>query len=399
MEQICCRGRVTIAASAEGLGPVPEKVQILGLLSRTVYCPMTGADMLMKLFSPDNLFSMSALAQFWRGLGVLGLPRADLRMFLKYLALARVAGFDRYDIVHAHHEISAYEFLPLAKALNIPVVLTFHGKPPPNVAELSQQKRQMLYDFVSHVQVNTQFAAQQVIALGCSPEKIRILPQGTDLQGFPFCPRPPADSQQPLVILTVARVQSDKGHKYAIEAVARLVKTGHRIEYRIVGAGPEEDALRNQIKMLGMESSIKMLGPLPDIQLFDEYRHAHVFILPSLRDLEGKHEETQGVVIQEAQASGKIVIATITGGVPECVDNGVSAFLVEDRNAAAFEKAILDILHKPEQWQQWQGKARQWVETRYDINVIGEKQWELYQKAIADKKSRVPLTPMLGGTH
>lgn len=386
VEQICNRGRVTIAASADGGGAIAEKVFALGLLEQTVYCPTTGNGLIKQLFNPGKFFKMLQQAAFWRGLGVLGVPPLDVRKLLKYIALARVAGRDRYDIMHAHHEISAFEFLPLARALNMPLILTFHGKPPPGVAELAMPKRKELYAFVSLVQVNTQFAAQQVIELGCAPEKIRILPQGTDLKEFPFCPRPPLENRQPLVILTVARVQADKGHRYAIEAVARLINAGHPIEYRIAGSGPEAQALQSQINALGMEAYITLLGPIPRAQLLDEYRNAHVFILPSLRDLEGKHEETQGVVIQEAQASGKIVIATRVGGVPECVDDGVSAFLVEDRSADAFEKAILDILRQPEKWQDWQEKARLWVETRYDINVIGEKQWTLYQEAITENK-------------
>lgn len=382
VEQICRRGRATIAAGAPGLGPIPQKVVALGLLGRTIYCPMTGGSLVKSLFSKDILFNVVVQAQFWRGLSLLRTPLSNIPTLLKHLALARVAGFDQYDIIHAHHEISAYEFLPVAKALNIPMVLTFHGKPPPGVAELSMLKRGILYKAVAHVQVNTQFAAAQVIDLGCPSEKIRILPQGIDLAHFPYSPLPPIGSEELLTVLTVARVQRDKGHQYAIDAIANLVRAGHRVEYRIVGGGPEEQSLRDQIKALGMERSIKMLGPLSDCQLAEEYRSAHVFILPSLRDLEGKHEETQGVVIQEAQASGKIVIATITGGVPECVDNGVSAFLVPDRSAPAFEAAILNILKQPSLWQKWQEQGRQWVEKHFDINVIGEKQWQLYLQAI-----------------
>lgn len=382
VEQICRRGRVTIAAGAPGLGPIPQKVLALDLMPHTVYCPMTGGSLIKSLFATDNFFNLAVQAQFWRGMNLLGFPIANISKLLKHFALARVAGFSNYDIIHAHHEISAYEFLPLARALNIPMILTFHGKPPPSVAELSMAKREILYSFVAHVQVNTEFAAAQVIDLGCPIEKIRILPQGSDLDTFPFNPLPPVEGDQSLIILTVARVQRDKGHQFSIEAVANLVKAGCRIEYRIVGAGPEEEYLRQQIKTLGMEGSIKMLGPLSDTQLAEEYKKAHVFILPSLRDLEGKHEETQGVVIQEAQASGKIVIATNTGGIPECVDDGVSAFLVPDRSASAFEGAILKILKQPHLWKEWQEKARQWVEKHFDINVIGDKQWQLYLQAI-----------------
>lgn len=115
VEQICNRGRVTIAASADGGGAIAEKVFALGLLEQTVYCPTTGNGLIKQLFNPGNFFKMLQQATFWRGLGVLGVPPLDVRKLLKYIALARVAGRDRYDIMHAHHEISAFEFLPLSR--------------------------------------------------------------------------------------------------------------------------------------------------------------------------------------------------------------------------------------------------------------------------------------------
>ena len=146
--------------------------------------------------------------------------------------------------------------------------------------------------------------------------------------------------------------------------------------------GPERKTLEEQIRQLKLENTIEIIGEASDEQLLNEYQRAHLFILPSIKDRDGYHEETQGVVIQEAQASGTIVIATQTGGIPECVDDGRSAFLVPDRDANAIADVIQTVISQPEQWDAWRRAARNWVEQNFATEVVGQKTWQLYQRLI-----------------
>ena len=99
---------------------------------------------------------------------------------------------------------------------------------------------------------------------------------------------------------------------------------------------------------------------------------------PSVRSQDGYHEETQGVVLQEAQACGKLVIATRTGGVPECIDDGRSAFLVPDRDPEALARQVEILLDHPERWPEWQAAARSWVEEKYSMPVLGRRLARIY---------------------
>ncbi len=190
---------------------------------------------------------------------------------------------------------------------------------------------------------------------------------------------------QPLRLLTVARLSSDKGHRFALEAIRILAQRGLLVEYRVVGTGPEGSALGEMSKELGIADRVRFLGELDDEELRQQYGEAHIFILPSLKDRVGRHEETQGVAIQEAQASGAIVIATRVGGVPECVDDGRSAFLVADRDAAALAERIEWIASHPCEWMSWQRTARAWVELHFDMNRIGDQLRNVYQEALQIK--------------
>lgn len=85
--------------------------------------------------------------------------------------------------------------------------------------------------------------------------------------------------------------------------------------------------------------------------------------------------------MQEAQASGCLLVATRTGGIPECVDEG-HARLVPDRDERALAGAILDLLQHPDRWPEWQAAGRRWVEERYSVSVIGRRLAELYLRLV-----------------
>jgi len=121
------------------------------------------------------------------------------------------------------------------------------------------------------------------------------------------------------------------------------------------------------------------LGEIEREELKQQYRDAHIFILPSIEDVKGMHTETQGVVIQEAQASGKIVIAAKTGGIPECVDDGTSAFLVEPRNSKILAEKIRWIIENQDKWSKWQVAGRKWVEENYSLEKVGERICDVYR--------------------
>ncbi len=287
------------------------------------------------------------------------------------------------DVIHSHSEMAGNKFLPLVWAAKKPFVITFHGLPPAGVVPITATQRKRYTDMSSVILVNTEFAKTQYMSLGVDGGKIRILPQGINLNDFPFKVRPfPAGE---INVLTVGRFHPDKGQKYALTAVATMIKQGANLRYRMVGNGPDRVVLEELSKELGIEEKVDFYSGLTDEELRAIYAGSHIFILPSLKSEDGFHEETQGVVLQEAQAAGLITIATNTGGIPECIDNGVSGFLVDDRSADAIAEALQLVIDKKQQWDVIQTAGRAWVEENYDIDVIGRKINTLYKELVDNK--------------
>jgi len=127
-----------------------------------------------------------------------------------------------------------------------------------------------------------------------------------------------------------------------------------------------------------------MTGHLDGQALLDEFRQAHIFVLPSLAgETLFCWAETQAVAVQEAQACGCIVVATGTGGIPEVLDIGSSAHLVRDRDPAQIAATIENIVNSPQRWHEWQRHGRAWVTSEFDVNRIGERLWDLYRQVVS----------------
>lgn len=390
-------GEVTVVANRKQGKSYPDRFESLGLLSRTRYMPLgTPRDILRGLrpyLVPFNIEGQLA----YRGLQVLlanrrGRP-TGFRSWLKSLVQTPLLAKSCFDLVHAHYLIGGYQFLSIARLLGVPLVTTFHGLPVIECGpEISGAKATELFREGSLFLVNTRFAKSQLEGLGCRPEKIRILPQGLRLEDFPYRPRP-YPREGPTVLLTVARLSGEKGHRYALQAVRLLRDRDRQVEYRIVGTGPEKVELEKLIRELRLEDCVFIRGERTDAELRREYEEAHILILPSVKDISGSHHtETQGIVIQEAQASGVITIASETGGIPECVDNGRSAFLVPERDPEALAERITWLLDNPERWPTWQREGRLWVETHYAMEKIGKRLWDTYGEMIASHKQPRILT-------
>jgi colanic acid/amylovoran biosynthesis glycosyltransferase len=310
----------------------------------------------------------------------------SLNNLISALTLAPYFVKSDVNIVHSHSEAAGYKLLPIVRAQEVPLVITFHGLPPIGVKQISKEMRAEYTQAAAIILVNTEFAKKQYVKLGADEKKIQVIPQGTDTWKFKFMPKSCPDNDV-INILTVGRYTSDKGQQYALEAIAQLVNDGYKINYSLIGEGGGKGNLLQLARKLDIEKFVNIKSPLVNEELIREFHKAHIFVLPSLRGIKDNDwEETQGVTIQEAQACGTIVIATNVGGVPECVVDGKTALLVNDRSATEIAGKISWIINNPERWSELQLQARKSVEEQYDIDIIGKKIMNLYNNLLTNKQ-------------
>ncbi|MEL6870158.1 MAG: glycosyltransferase family 4 protein [Pseudomonadota bacterium] len=363
---------------------IPENVRKYGLDSKCEYISISRIQRLAALLKAT--LSISGFRAVARGLRRYArvLKSKDLSFGEKMssLLILQHMGINGISIVHSQSEMMGSRLLPIAIALDVPMVVTFHGLPPEGVRPISARRRRAYTNVADVILLNTEFAKQQYISLGAPAKKITIVPQGLRLDDFPFTERS-INNGGPVELLSVGRFHPDKGQRYTIAAIKTLIDQGRNVRLHLVGNGPNRPMLEEYAEDLGLQDFVLFYSRLTDDELRGLYRKVHVFVLASLKSKNQFHEETQGVVLQEAQASGLITIATATGGIPECIDDGRAGFLVNDRSSDELADKIAFVMDHVDQWPQWQEAGREWVETKFSVDVISKKVRAVYLNLVA----------------
>ena len=121
------------------------------------------------------------------------------------------------------------------------------------------------------------------------------------------------DGQRPIELAFVGRLVSDKGVAVLLAALGRLQASGLSPRLRLIGAGPEEPALRRQAEALGLADRIEFAGPRRGAELAALLNECRILVVPSL------WAEPFGVVALEAIACGCVVLGSAAGGLPEAI--------------------------------------------------------------------------------
>ena len=172
-------------------------------------------------------------------------------------------------------------------------------------------------------------------------ERIHRIYNGLDLGEFR---RADFSSVSPLII-AVGRLIAKKGFADLIRACGLLMEQGKSFRCEIIGQGPLEQELREQIAQLGLVDCVELPGPKPQHEIREHLAAASVFVLPSVIDPDGGMDNLP-TVIMEAMAAGLPVVSTSIGGISEMVIEDETGFLVPPGDAvglgAAIERVISD---------------------------------------------------------
>jgi glycosyltransferase involved in cell wall biosynthesis len=176
---------------------------------------------------------------------------------------------------------------------------------------------------------------------GVPPERLAVVPEPIDLEvwddQFWRAPRRPRNGP---VVLSVARMYPRKRLADLLHAAAILRARVPGIQVRVVGRGPEWDALSRLHAELGLGDVVALLGDLSRERLAEEYVNASVFCLPSV-------QEGFGIVFLEAMAAERPVVACRIAAVPEVVLDGTTGLLIPPRDPAALAEALERLIREP----------------------------------------------------
>lgn len=176
------------------------------------------------------------------------------------------------------------------------------------------------------------------------------------------------------LIVMPCRFVLQKGHRYLLDAIELLRARGIYTKVLLLGRGPIEAELLNEIHVRGLENDIKVHPSLPRSKLMQIVQAADLFVMPSTH-------EGFPLAAAEAMLLARPVLATAVGGLPELIANGVSGILVNPRDPEALANGIGRLFSDPELRIQLGENGRDRVLKKFTTDAIVPR-WERFYQDI-----------------
>lgn len=180
------------------------------------------------------------------------------------------------------------------------------------------------------------------------------------------------------VVISVGRLSEEKGHRYLIDAVARVLRTSPQLKLRVLiaGTGPAAKKLKEQVNKNGLDQHVRLIGHCYDIK--PVFSIADLFVLPSL-------SEGSPNVLLESMAARVPIVATNVGGVPEHVTDGESALLVPPGDSEALANAISKLLSDRGTAMQFANVAFERARSNFSTAKYDERLLMIYDQLISNQ--------------
>jgi colanic acid/amylovoran biosynthesis glycosyltransferase len=290
------------------------------------------------------------------------------------------------QVVHAHFAVDAFQVLPTARSLKLPLITTLHGfdvtthrahflrsrKPSLMRFAMGMQQLQMQGDQFLCV---SEFMRQEALKAGYPAARLQVHYMGIDPRPFAAASHDGAPQ-----ILHVARLVDKKGTAYLIDAFARLAARHPEARLTILGDGPLRGALEARVASRGLQDRVEFAGAVPHRVVRERMAQASVLALPSVTAPSGDSEGL-GLVLLEAAASGLPVVGTLHGGIPEAVSDGHSGFLVPERAVEPLADALDALLADVSLRRRMGDAGRALVHERFDIQAQSSSLEGIYRAA------------------
>lgn len=259
---------------------------------------------------------------------------------LRDRTLERFLKEHRVEMVLGEYMDQFVDFIPLLDRLGIPYVVQGHGidlsaalRNPEN------QQRYLAYRSARAVLTRCEFHRKRLIGLGLPPELIHVNPGGIDIPAQNKQRAPGAEKR----FLAVGRMVAKKGPIYLLEAFRLAAAQDPEITLDYIGGGEMYPAAKQFLDATGLGSRIRLRGMVSEEEKVELWNHCGVFLQHSLTDPDTGDEEGLPAAIQEAMAAGMVVITTAHSGIPEAIEDGITGWLVPERDVKAMTKTILNV--------------------------------------------------------
>ncbi|MBI3610829.1 MAG: glycosyltransferase [Nitrospirae bacterium] len=295
--------------------------------------------------------------------------------------LSRILKHERIQVIHMHTSHACTLGGWAARLARVPVRIISRRV---DFSVRSNPFRKLKYQWgVDRIVAISEGVRNVLIEDGLDPDRIEVIHSGIDPR--PFEPNFPSGEarrefgipEKSPVIGCVAYFADHKGHRYLVEAAARVAAAVPEVRFLLVGDGELRPLIERQIKGLGLDKNVILTGFRNDIP-----RLLAAMDIVAL----ASHLEGLGTSLLDAMAMARPVVATRTGGIPEMVEDGLNGRLVPPRDPAAMAEALIELIRRPDERRRMGKAGRARMLEKFSADAMVAATESLYLKVLSAKK-------------
>ncbi|MCK9377140.1 MAG: glycosyltransferase family 4 protein [Syntrophobacterales bacterium] len=276
--------------------------------------------------------------------------------------------------VHVHFAYGAAAVALFLEALcGLPYSLSIHGSDVLLDNPLLEDKLRGARFIISNCHFHVENLRRRFPSL--ATQRFYVVPGGLDLQAPPWSTPAPPGTDLPLRILHIGRLVPVKAQEVLILALARLRDLGEGFQCRIVGDGPLREELQNLVVSLNLQDRVQFLGVRYEAEVAQLYDWSQVLVLSS-------RSEGTPMVIIEAMAKARAVIAPRITAIPEMVEEGRTGYLFTPGNAVDLADQFFRLLSQPADLIRLGLEGRRQAENLFDLRRNARKLMNVFAREL-----------------
>jgi len=251
-------------------------------------------------------------------------------------------------VMHAHFGWSGLRMLLLKHFLRIPLVTTFGGRDATVELDLPHFDRlyAALFEASDRIVCVSESLRSALLARGAHPDRVEVVRRGVRVDRFPVAAPRVRAATDPLRVLMVGRLVEKKGHRFALEALARLTREGRAVHLRVLGEGDRYSEIAGLRRTLGLRARVELSGMLPRADVYRAMCDSDVFLHCSVTGSDGDSEGVPNALV-EAAATGLPIVATRHGGIGEVFAHERTALLTDENDVEGLTAALRALAERP----------------------------------------------------
>jgi len=300
------------------------------------------------------------------------------KVFKAIFEISKIVKTLGVDVVHSQTRIAQAAGFFVSKLCNIPLVTTCHGFFHKNIG------RTVLPSWGDRVIAISDAVKENLINyFGVDKDRISMIYNGVDVNKFlkDFSKEERDNLKDSFgikkdysVIGMISRFTPDKGHDTLLYGLREILKEKPNVQLALVGEGDKKRDIANLSQRLNISDNVLFIKP--QLNTVDVLAVMDVFMFTPAR------REGLGLVVLEALASGKPVVATDIGGISSIIENNVNGFLVKPSEPKLLAGPVLRLLNDKALYARMARSGREIVVKKFSISGMADKVEEIYKMLV-----------------